>query len=506
MALRGRLQDRARVFARVLLKGLKRAAIATLAGSGRGLAMLWRLVAYAWRLAWVHAPTTGAVLTALLALSINAFDSFKINDRSDAVSEQAAGIITGPFYGGLRRTGQDQITVVLINAETMRLLESPHWPPPYSDTADLLQEIATAKPKAIFLDYHFDQPQLASFCTDIEDCKAARKREIKDFARRLKRIPDDGVPLFIGAVGPDPGLAPLRDLPQLPVAFEEERIFGYPLSAPLVEGGPSRPAVAPTLYAVLKGQTPPTRPDDRVMAIDWGFGMSEAMAPYAPNAGRGRACQGGDMAQRLVSFLEVTKRSAFAALYPDEDDPFDRRCSYADTIPAHWLINGISPQAKGFLKDRIVLVGVDLRYLADFRPTPLFGQTPGVTVHAMALDNLIQTRDEPTLYPRPLAMGLTWADVMQGVLLAFGVCLVFAWRRWRRTPPERGLRWRDRLVILAIVGLTGVAASVALNWPMFILLGAMVTGAGAMLISDQIRTFRRTRSLRRRLTARGATR
>lgn len=468
----------------------------------RGLAWLMRIepghIRRARIIAAVHAATIGAVVAALLSFAINLFDSFKLNDHADAVSEQAAAIVTGPFYGGFERQGQKAITVVLINQETLDALDAPLWPLPYSDLADILEQIAAENPKAIFLDVHFQKAQRAQQCLDRVSCKAASKAEAADFARRLNRI-SKTLPLFIGPVSDDQELSSLKALKQLPVSFEDEHLFAYPLAAPLGAGVAKTPAAA--LYAVWKNQPvgPPSPTElDRVLAIDWGFGMSAAMSRYAPGARPGAACQGANMWQRLASLARVTARAAFAASQKD-DDPFAERCGYTDTIPAFWMFGGASAERSALLKDRIVLVGADLRYLADYRPTPLFGEAPGVMAHAMALDNLIEHGDNAIRYPSPLWMGLDQSDLFKGVLLITGVALVFAVRALLRIPPHRTLDWGWRSAIWLLIGGLSVGMACALRWPMFILLGVIVTGAGAMMISDQILGYTRQRDSKRRL-------
>lgn len=468
----------------------------------KGVAWLMRIepgdIRRARVIAVVHAGTIGAVVAALLSFSISLFDSFKLNDRADAISEQAAAIMTGPFYGGLDRQGQKAITVVLINEETLDALGVPLWPLPYSDLADILEQIAAEKPKAIFLDVHFQKAQRGRYCLDEASCNTASAIEAADFARRLARI-DKTAPLFIGPVSGDQNLKPLKALNQLPVSFEDDHIFAYPLTASLDNGVMKTPAAA--LYDIWKDNrvAPPSPTDlDRVLAIDWGFGMSAAMSRHAPGARPGAACQGADMWQRLASLGRVTKRAAFAAVEKTED-PFAERCGYSDTIPAFWMFSGTSAERSAMLKDRIVLVGADLRYLSDYRPTPLFGETPGVMAHAMALDNLIEHGDKAIRYPAPLFMGLDQSDLFKGALLVAGVALVFAVRAWRKTAPHRALGWGWRSAIWVLVGGLSVCLTCALRWPMFILLGVIVTGAGAMVISDQILAYTRQRDSKRRL-------
>ena len=119
--------------------------------------------------------------------------------------------------------------------------------------------------------------------------------------------------------------------------------------------------------------------------------------------------------------------------------------------------------------------------------------------HAMALDNLIERGDGATRYPAPLWMGLDQSDLFKGALLVAGVALVFAVRAWRKIALHRPLGWGWRSAIWVLVGGLSVCIACILRWPMFILLGVIVTGAGAMVISDQILAYTRQRLSKRRL-------
>jgi hypothetical protein len=70
-------------------------------------------------------------------------------------------------------------------------------------------------------------------------------------------------------------------------------------------------------------------------------------------------------------------------------------CVFHPTYPASIILPMNPTDSAKLLDDRIVLVGTSLRYSNDIVTSPLHDRIPGVFLHAMALDNLIQYHGEP---------------------------------------------------------------------------------------------------------------
>ncbi|MGI9487733.1 MAG: CHASE2 domain-containing protein [Geminicoccaceae bacterium] len=69
-------------------------------------------------------------------------------------------------------------------------------------------------------------------------------------------------------------------------------------------------------------------------------------------------------------------------------------CPYSQWIPAEavHLVRGDAKKEtlRRLFKDRIVMIGADIRGAPDLMQSPVHGQIPGVFYHAMALDNLLE--------------------------------------------------------------------------------------------------------------------
>ncbi len=95
------------------------------------------------------------------------------------------------------------------------------------------------------------------------------------------------------------------------------------------------------------------------------------------------------------------------------------------------------------LRDRLVLVGANITSTGDLVESPVHGQLPGVYLHAMALDNLINAGmdydHEPANFP---GLPFNWLDLLELGLLALIAVLKAlharrlagqrTWSRWRR--------------------------------------------------------------------------
>lgn len=116
-------------------------------------------------------------------------------------------------------------------------------------------------------------------------------------------------------------------------------------------------------------------------------------------------------------------------------EPTRRRCVYIDTLSAADL--GDSRRARApaaaptldvaatFLKDRIVLLGVDLPQSSDRFRSPINGEVPGVYMHAVAVENLITFGDG---FPRAASAWPAWlATILLGVGLGAAMAALWQW-------------------------------------------------------------------------------
>ncbi|HVV32502.1 MAG TPA: CHASE2 domain-containing protein [Vitreimonas sp.] len=403
-----------------------------------------------------------ALIAFVFVLATDVFNSFGLNDAADVQAASITNVMTAPFYGADARPGQNAITVVVIDDYSR---QQQHWPapPPYGAQGDIISTIAMYQPAAIFFDFSYGAPHGENAAL-----------EIQNLAQRIKdNSSNGGPPIFIGAVSDDPDLAPLREIPSVGVTWTAQSWLPYPFYNGRQE------MAAPRLYqewcayrqrtlgADAKCSWRP--PANGELSLQWGFGASAAMRDASPPP---EACALRDT--RFASRLRAAARNTWLAFIGQ----MPPSCVYSDTLNAATLLQQADPEGlERLIKGRIVLVGTSYREAGDIQDIPNVGKVPGVYVHAMALDNLIE-RGANYTRPAPNVPGfgsLGWPDLIE-IVMGFTLYLA-AWFFFdRRSKAERS--GAGALATFAVVGLALVFAAsfleAALHWPPLNILGVLV--------------------------------
>jgi CHASE2 domain-containing sensor protein len=422
-----------------------------------------------------------AALALACVFAVDLFDSFGLDQAADEQAARIVGTVSAPFYGDNERTGQGAITVVLIDDASLEFLNWP-TPVPYDQQADLVSAIAAMEPAAIFLDFSYLRPHGEDPGTQIK-ALSERLRGQQEFG---------GPPIMIGEVGADAIFDPLRELTSVGVSWRDSSWLNYPL-----QDSEGRPMAASALYqawcaahdgACAQGwsplRSPPAQP--RRLSLTWGFGGSPEAAQLngraldhecvLPNTGFG-ARAGASLRQSFGALA----RAAFNA--KSVQDSAEARCIYTDTLNAAMLLRGDNDEAiLPLVRGRLVLVGASHRQSADLQAIPHVGVVPGVFVHAMATDNLIEHGPNFHRPPPDGIWALDLADMVE-MALSVGLFLMAALllgkgtlgsvRESEGTPS----RVRRMLVVGALgVGFVLLVAVIeySLHWPPLNVLGVVV--------------------------------
>lgn len=422
-----------------------------------------------------------AVLAAACVLTVDVFDSFGLDQAADEQAALIVGTVAGPFYGDSPRRGQNAVTVVLIDDAS---IEHMNWPTPlpYDQQADIISTIAQYNPAAIFMDFSYLRPH--------GDDPAAALAQFRD--RVMAQSADGGPRVMIGAVDDDEVLAPLRELTSVGVSWNEQTWLNYPL-----QNDDGQPMAASALYdawcARHAGQcdanwspTEATR-NPAWLSLTWGVGGSPLSAAF-----NGRPAD-DECVLRDTNFLTrlgLAARQSFGSLGREifshkADDAAEIRCVYTDTLNAATLLTTDDEAAlEALLTDRVVLVGASHRQSADLQVIPHIGVVPGVYVHAMATDNLIEWQQNYHRPPPDGLLALDFADIVE-ILLSLGLFAMafFMMRAVAQAQPgesEEQQTKRRRLILLGALALGIVFILVAalienaLHWPPLNVLGVIV--------------------------------
>jgi CHASE2 domain-containing sensor protein len=411
-------------------------------------------------------PVLAAALVLFGDLGLDALGSFGLADRVDETMSRAAGLVSGPFYGGLERKGQKTIVIVALDDDFIQQ-NGGAWPVPYSATDAVLQEIIKARPRALFLDAYFARPHTtAAGWPDVGGIRALASTIEVAKARRI--------PVLTGPVSPEfAALRPLaRASTQVGLTPADDRPFAYSV----IDADGQHVMAAVTLYQ-LWANKPVQTPDlpMKTLALDWGFGASAWMGERFQEPS---PCVAPTYWSRLGAFLGLGWRALAPNL--NRDDRVAQglivSCPYFDVVPAEWLTH---PKVQSHLKGKLVLVGSTAPWLRDQAPTPLLGDVPGVMVHAMALDNLIEGGSNATRYPavHEGLLKLDNSDFVQAGLLALGFAAFWWLHAVFGLHPDDTLPPRFKAGIWIAIGVLGLAIACLNHWPLFKLLSAALAGS-----------------------------
>ncbi len=253
-----------------------------------------------------------------------------------------------------------------------------------------------------------------------------------------------------------------------------------------IHTGPRRPdglqpiTVTPALPHVF-AMTPDAA--DEAIDLRWGTRLSPlTIAAYAnlPDAASCAAQFKANPFEPLMLFASMfsgsIERRTEASMF--------RPCTYIDTIGADRLDKTIPDwrahreRAPGsltprlnignlFLRDRIVLIGVDLVQAGDKYQSPVNGVIPGVYIHAAAVENLLTRGDS---FPRSEPSPLWWAAVVViSTLLVFIMRRLWDWlcsKLVDTLPPLGELLIAPMLYIGAVLILGGIVIALLSQTPL----------------------------------------
>ncbi len=376
--------------------------------------------------------------------------------------------------------------------------------------------------------------------------------QIVALARTMRKI-GDVRPLLIGPVGDDPLLAPLQEIspadpPSSPstsppaksplswatgvhqvfIKISDDGTRTYPMVGKTenfepnlqfdaardksekerIDELPTLPSAAFGLYRAFCGDkcSDPSRrvdADQDKMIIRWGFGVSREREELLPPALQARCGHSGRGISGVVSYIWHGFARGYYDRDFDTDQAFGLHCGYADTILLSELNNQIKsknaqgnkvfPKASDLLKDRIVLIGVDIGSSGDRRKVPFYGGVAGVAVHAMAIDNLIESHGRPILAPRKVFWGIDELGLLQYFAIMTVLCVSYASRSpmthffsARETRNEQSETLSALIFIfLAIIWLIIFVIAIRRDWPLAVVIfGGLLPGglAGFLLL------------------------
>ncbi|MGY2232411.1 CHASE2 domain-containing protein [Pseudomonas tolaasii] len=400
-----------------------------------------------------------AVFIVLLAI----LDPFGLASSSDKASAQWLNRMFASHYAN---DGQRQVAVVLIDDDYL-MRNDTSWPMPYGEQSKLFKRLLAYKPKAVFVDL------LYSHDHSLGD--PARGSQL--LANVFERYQRQGIPLWLantglarGEAGQANTLAPFAEVSRPALVAWDGVDDQYPLAVNTPVGLMETPALAMyRVYCATQPCKPPpvdakTAAQRQPITVQWGLKLAPEQAQIArlPDAAPPR------------HFLLDAVMQFFQAVFWKLDDSALSPYPYTLTLtPTDLEVTDPAAQAlvAELLRDRLVLVGARIASTGDSVESPVHGQLPGVYLHAMALDNLINAGmdydHEPANFPR---MPFNWLDLLElGLLALIAVFKALHARRlanqpaWSRWPQLEAKLFRSPYPSWLMVMVVLIAISAALS-------------------------------------------
>ncbi|MGB3457480.1 MAG: CHASE2 domain-containing protein [Litorimonas sp.] len=477
-------------------------------------------------------PTRVALFLVLLHFLTAMLDPFGSDSFGDQQVSDFFDRVSSPLYGGAERIAQSEILVVRITPEDLEnRLGGGAWPPSYESQLAILEGLTRHGPTAIFMDFYYRTAQAPEGRPRVMDLQGERNlqdvfealsqearggraedirgtEEVAVFAEGLRRLrygEGGEIPILIGPIGQNASTA---DRVSLADPFEPLRAYAaettrtpdlsvgisvsvngaivYPshsVYTSAFETSRSSPQAAHVLFklfcdsrraqwdrfdACRKPGVLENEGND--IALRWGFGSPADASANRPDWRRILpGCEAGTWGQRVRKALAFASEKAVSGL---NDGMNGRDCAYHMSIEVGDLFGGLpDDQLASMIEDKIVLIGADVPYLADNFDTPVYGSLPGVFIHAMALDNLIELGPRADRAPRDILFAMDETDLIIGGIMTLAIGVLLYQRRREiviegtQTRPET-VRWaRYALTIAAVTAISVVVIGGIGNWP-----------------------------------------
>lgn len=319
--------------------------------------------------------------------------------------------------------GQRQVVVVLIDDDYL-LRNDTYWPLPYTEQSRLFKRLLAYRPEAVFIDllYSHDHSRVVP--------GQPPRMESQVLANVFERYQQQGIALLVANTGVERGTPDgANTLPQLAKASTPALVswsgYGaqYPLAVPTELGALQTPALAMYRRYCLSHTCTglPTSADEairlRPMTVQWGVHQSPLQAKVSDISD----CHVPGLFDQLLQ-----------AIFWKLGNDAQANCAYTLTLSAADLeVTDPEQQAllRQLLRGKMVLVGARIAGTGDVTQSPLHGKVPGVYLHAMALDNLINWgmnyyRSTPTLAELDLLRNVS-IDVIDAIELLLLALLTY---------------------------------------------------------------------------------
>lgn len=382
-----------------------------------------------------HLRALASVLAfAIVSWGLLQFNPLDLERVSRRRSDELAARLSAARY-----LASNRVTVVLVDDAYLDRIGS-SWPPSYASQGRLLRQLVGHAPRAVFVDVLYSHRHATGAAAAVgaragdgpEDLVApvARDRAVPIYLPQLVQERASGIcpsrpgrPRGEEVVDRSGVIAPFRESDRFrwgvvgwwgcgeryPLYLADDAALARTPAFALFSddcAGPSplSPGACAGLRAGAGGAI--ADPGGRFrdpMIVRWGAFPPSGQRPFytAGVCQRGAEDAGGNERVPALARARASLNEALLGLFSDLRDEKDvelrRPCPAVNVLPATALLDYPGEAVDELLRGRFVLLGTKLAGVPDWYQSPVHGQVPGVVLHAMALDNLLQGGDR---YPR----------------------------------------------------------------------------------------------------------
>jgi len=326
-------------------------------------------------------------------------DPFGLGSVAEEGSQKVLYELSAPLYPD---QAQSDIAIVLVTEQSLNALyqreisRTNEWPLLYQDWALILRTIAAHNPNSIFVDVLFEQERV----TD---------ESLPALFSALDRLPPDLPIHFAGGMPPYKSSLLQRLDSKAEIAGTAWEGFGN--GVPLVQDG--QPIAALSLYRDACSDSLNKLPGcstyaewtyqaenlSNAMSVMWGSQGALPLTAQLEGYSSEAFCKNA-----TSSWADIVRRvlkSALGDLWQSDWSKAGKECLFHQTIAVDELMlvfdRGSEAEKRALqnaLSNKVVLVGTFFEGLPDQVLTPTIGKVPGVALHAMMLDNLMNFGSE----------------------------------------------------------------------------------------------------------------
>lgn len=312
----------------------------------------------------MESSTTARLLRVLLLAAVG-YVFFVFHGLSSHLNPWSQALINAAVKYIYSDEGQQDTTVLLFREENLADLKT-HYPVPYRLHADIIESLASYEPRAVFIDFAF---------VDNRDTDA-----LKQLSKAICLLRDGGAKVFLAAPIGNAKLPEIADdlldcaspaMPEMDGKTAESGVLTY------FHGRDTDAGFLPTpAFALAADKTGIDPAAGKRLEIIWGKGI-------APLNRKWMECE-EKRGWKLLK--EVLQHNPLA-------DKLD--CPYHRTITVNHLLNSVGDaDIEAAIQGKTIFYGAGFRFTGDRVESPVYGEMPGVYLHAMAYDNLATFKKE----------------------------------------------------------------------------------------------------------------